>query len=133
MKGTELTTRSRLVRAIFLSGVIAGLCFSAGEGLRLTPFPVSPQARAAVPDARLNAAASRGTSHYKYGPLDKPSQAQAQKRGKRQSLDCECPPAQNTRKPNNDFLQDPGVRGPVSFTSTLPLSEPADRAPPCLV
>ena len=121
------------MRAILLIGVIASLCFSAGEGLRLAPFPVSPQAGAAAPDARLNAAASRGTSLYKYGPLDKPSQAQAQKRGKRQSTDGECPPAQNTHKPNNDRLQDLGVRAPVSFTPTLPISEPADRAPPSLV
>lgn len=133
MKGAELTTRLRLVRAILLIGVIASLCFSVGEGLRLTPFPVSPQAGAAAPDARLNVAASQGTSLYKYGPLDKPTQAQAQKRGKRQSPDCECPPAQNTHEPNDDLLQDPDIRGPVSFTSTHPISEPADRAPPSLV
>jgi hypothetical protein len=121
------------VRAILLIGVIASLCFSVGEGLRLTPFPVSPGAGVAAPDARLDAVASRGISLHKYGPLDKPSQAQVQKRGKRQSLDCECPPAQNTRRPNDDLLQDPGGRAPAGFTSTLPLSEPADRAPPSLV
>jgi hypothetical protein len=121
------------VRAILLIGVIASLCFSAGEGLRLTPFPMSASAGAAVPDVRLNVAAARGTSLHKYGPLDKPSQAQAQKRGKRQSPDCECPPSQNTSKPNNDRLQDPDVRRPVGFTSTLRISEPADRAPPSLV
>lgn len=121
------------MRPILLVGVIAGLCFSAGEGLRLTPFPVSVPSQASAPDARLNAAASRATSLHKYGPLDKPSQAQAQKRGKRQSPDCECLPAQNARKPNNDHLQDPDVRGPVSFTPALHISEPADRAPPYLV
>lgn len=133
MKGTELTTRATFVRAILLIGVIASLCFSAGEGLRLTPFPVSPQAGVAAPDARLNAAASRGISLHKYGPLDKPSQAQVQKRGKRQSLDCECPPAQNTRYLNDDLLQDPRDRAPVSFTPTLHISESADPAPPALV
>jgi hypothetical protein len=121
------------VRAILLIGVVASLCFSAGEGLRLTPFPVSPQAWAAAPDDRLNVAASRGTSLHKYGPLDKPSQAQVQKRGKRQSPDCECPPAQNTHKPNDGLLRGPGVRAPVGFPATLPISEPADRAPPYLV
>jgi hypothetical protein len=115
---------------VLLIGVIAGLCFSVGEGLRLTPLPVSAQAGAAAPDARLNVAASRGTSLHKYGPLDKPSQAQTQKRGKRQSPDYECPPAQNTRNSNDELLRDPGVRAPVGFTSTLPISEPADRAPP---
>lgn len=118
---------------MLLIGVIAGLCFSAGEGLRLTPLPLSPQAGAAAPDARVNVAASRRTSLHEYGPLDKPSQAQVQKRGNRQSPDCECPPAQDTRKPNNDRLRAPGVRVSSGFTSTIHISEPADRAPPSLV
>lgn len=121
------------MRALLLIGVVAGLCFSAGEGLRLTPLPVSPEAGVAGPFARLNAAASRRISLHKYGPLDKPSQAQVQKRGKRQSLDCECPPAQNTLYPNDEPLRDPGDRAPAGFTSALPLSEPAGRAPPSLV
>jgi hypothetical protein len=121
------------VRTILLTGVVASLCFSVGEGLRLTPLPVSASAGAAAPDARLNVAASRGTSLHKYGPLDKPSQTHVQKRGKRLSLDCECPPAQNTRKPDDNLLQVPGAPGPVGLTSTLHISEPADRAPPSLV
>ena len=133
MKGTTGTAKSRRGRTLLLIGVIASLCFSVGEGLRLTPFPVSALAGVAPPDARFNASASRGTSLHKYGPLDKPSQAQVQKRGKRQSPDCECPPSQNTRKPNDDLLQGPSVCAPVGFTSTLPISEPADRAPPSLI
>ena len=133
MKGTKGTAKSRRGRTILLIGVIGSLCFSAGEGLRLTPFPVSALAGTAAPDARLNASASRGTSLHKYGPLDKPSQVQVQKHGKRQSLDCECPPSQNARNTNDDLLQGPGVRAPVGFTSTLPTSEPTDRAPPSLV
>lgn len=133
LKGTELTTQSRLVRALLLIGVVASLCFSAGEGLRLTPFPVSVQAGAAAPNARLNVAAPREASLHKYGPIDKPSQAQVQKRGKRQSTDCECPPAQNTRKPSDHRLRAPGLRTSFDFTSTLHISEPAGRAPPSLV
>ena len=122
--------KASCARMIFVVGVLAGLCFSVGEGLRLTPIPVSALAGAAAPDARLNAAASRGTTLHKYGPLDKPSQSQVQKRGKRQSPDCDCPPPPNTRQPNDDLLPDTGARPPVGFTSTLPISEPADRAPP---
>jgi hypothetical protein len=133
MKGTKGRAKAHRGRTILLIGVIASLCFSAGEGLRLTPIPVSALAGTAVPDARLNAAASRGTSLHKYGPLDKPSQTQVQKRGKRQSLDCERPPSQNARKPSDDLLGSPGARTPVGFTSTPPVSEPADRAPPSLV
>lgn len=133
VKGTEITKRARLPRMILMIGVLAGLCFSVGEGLRLTPFPVLPQAGVAAPDTRFNVAASRGASLHKYGPMDKPSQGHVQKRGKRQSPDCECPPAQHTRKPNNDLLQSPGARAPIGFTSALPISEPADRAPPSFV
>lgn len=125
--------KASCVRMIFVIGVLTGLCFSAGEGLRLTPIPVSALAGAAAQDARLNAAASRGDSLHKYGPLDKPSQSQVRKCGKRQSPDCVCPPSQNTRQPNDDPLRDTGIRPPVGFTSTLPISEPADRAPPSYV
>ena len=130
VEGTEITTRSRLPRTILMIGVLVGLCFSVGEGMRLTPFPVSALAGVAAPDVRLNLAASRGASLHKYGPLDKPSQAQAQKRGKRQSPDCDCPPAQNTRKPPADLLHGSGVRPPVAFTLSRSVVRPADRAPP---
>ena len=69
--------------------VIAGsLCFSVGEGLRLTPFPVSsPTENAHTPE-------KDSLSHY--GPLDVP--AQSQKRGKRQALDLASPAAPRNHK-----------------------------------
>ena len=109
------------------------MCFSAGEGLRLTPFPVSPHAADAPRDARLRVASSLASLPHKYGPVDMPVQAQAQKRGKRQMPDCACPPAQSVRMPAADLHHDSGVRPPAAFASILSAAEPADRAPPCLV
>ena len=65
-----------------LAVIIGSLCFSVGEGLRLTPFSVSQLTENAE------------TSHY--GPLDVP--AQPQKRSKRQVLDLVCPDTEADRK-----------------------------------
>ncbi|HEY5883891.1 MAG TPA: hypothetical protein VIT88_04350 [Pyrinomonadaceae bacterium] len=58
--------------------VIACLCFSIGEGLRLTPFPVSVVSEVEAFDDTNN-------SLRRYGPLDVP--ARAQSRNKRQVVD----------------------------------------------
>ena len=79
------------VRAFFAIGVIACLCFSAGEGLRLTPLPALAPGETNSRALRVNTALSRGTLQYLGGPLDRPAQVQVQKSSKRQ-LDCECPP-----------------------------------------
>ena len=65
-----------------LAVIIGSLCFSVGEGLRLTPFSVSQLTE------------NSETSHY--GPLDVP--AQPQKRSKRQALDLACPESEADRK-----------------------------------
>ena len=119
---------SRLMRTILLIGVIASLCFSVGEGLRLTPFPVSALAESAQPDGRLKVAELREARLHKYGPLDKPTQAQ--KRGKRQTPEYQYPPSQSTRKPTAYQLHSPCAHPPVAVTSTLLSAGPADRGPP---
>lgn len=130
MEGTGLTKGFRLARLILLVGVIAGLCFSAGEGLRLTPLPVSAPAQAATRDARPEASASLAAAPHRHGPLDKPSQSQAQKRGKRQSLDCDRPPPQHDRDQSPDLPHDPDLRAPAAAVPTRPVERPAGRAPP---
>ncbi|HKY43898.1 MAG TPA: hypothetical protein VJM50_12475 [Pyrinomonadaceae bacterium] len=71
----------RFVSSAVLAVIIGSLCFSVGEGLRLTPFSVSQLTENAE------------TSHY--GPLDIP--AQPQKRSKRQALDLACPDSEAGR------------------------------------
>src|SRR5689334_18655943 len=73
---------SRVMSSPVLSAVIlVALCFSVGEGLRLTPFPVSSLAQT----EETNVSTPSAISASQYGPLNVPSQNQ--KRSKRQALD----------------------------------------------
>ncbi|HEU4834309.1 MAG TPA: hypothetical protein VFS90_07840 [Pyrinomonadaceae bacterium] len=99
---------------------LAALCFSVGEGLRLTPFPVSQSVEGDV------AGVSQSSVH-KYGPLDVP--AQAQKRSKRFAIDLSCPVSLYT----NEFSarrQPANERHSINVTAVLAVAFPSDRAPP---
>ena len=107
-----------------LSAVILGaLCFSVGEGLRLTPFPVSALAPTEAP--HLSAASEICASQY--GPLDIP--AQNQKRSKRQVLDLAGPAETATRSTAPEFSALLDCES-VDFVSVLSVIRPAGRAPP---
>lgn len=113
--------------SVILIVVIASLCFSIGEGLRLTPFPISALTQVEEPNILLDARASHETSLYKYGPLDVPTQTQ--KRSKRQAVDFACQPAGG----DCELLayQCPSFeRESVHVVSILFVSRPAGRAPP---
>ena len=114
MKNFFRAMSCRLTSSAVLAVIIGSLCFSAGEGLRLTPFSVS--------EFTENAETSQ------YGPLDVP--AQPQKRSKRQALDLAGPDSEAGRKV---------VRLPFSYlfeyeaaaTRTLLfVPRPEGRAPP---
>lgn len=72
-------THSRLITAALLVVIVGSLCFSVGEGLRLTPFPLLAQTQDA--GAATDISSATRSSLSKYGPLDVPTQTQ--KRGKR--------------------------------------------------
>ena len=76
--------------------VLVALCFSIGEGLRLTPFPVATLTIDETSDRQFSAQASPEVALYKYGPLDIPPQNQ--KRNKRSIVDFVCPPSGIVRK-----------------------------------
>jgi hypothetical protein len=76
---------SCFVRTVIVLGVIACLCLSVGEGLRLRPFPVSILAAAVVTDAQPNKSVKHENSRRKYGPLDVPTRIIT--RSKRQASD----------------------------------------------
>jgi hypothetical protein len=100
MISIERRTTFCFVRTTVLVGIIACLCFSVGEGLRLRPFPVSALADSLAgseaTNTQLNAPASNETSLCKYGPLDVPTRVQ--KRGKRQLVDYGNTPSHNSRE-----------------------------------
>ena len=100
-----------------LAVIVGSLCFSAGEGLRLTPFPVSSLTENSEND------------RSQYGPLDVP--AQLQKRSKRQALDLAGPGSGETRKVVTSFsyLFDNEA---VGTGSVLFVHRPEGRAPPSI-
>jgi hypothetical protein len=110
-----------------LAVVIAALCFSVGEGLQLTPFPLSSLATAKSADIQLTATASDQRTLHKYGPLDVPTQTQ--KRNKRQTVDIACGPAIGTQQISNHQFFSSAIES-VDKASSLVVSLPAGRAPP---
>lgn len=88
--------RTRLLSTLVPLLVLVALCFSIGEGLRLTPFPVSTLTIDQESDRQFAVKASQEISLYKYGPLDVPTQTQ--KRNKRHTVEFVCPPSGIIRK-----------------------------------
>lgn len=80
MKSPSRVTSSFVITAALLAVIIGSLCFSVGEGLRLTPFPTTTHSQTQDPGTVVNIEDSH-VSLSQYGPLDVP--AQSQKRGKR--------------------------------------------------
>jgi hypothetical protein len=105
--------------AIIWMGVVACLCFSIGEGLRLTPFPVS-----AVSETETFSDTS--DSLRQYGPLNVP--ARAQSRNKRQVVDDAYLPPERALQPPRVRVSD--QREGLDFPSPPAGSPRTGRAPP---
>lgn len=120
------------VRAFFVIVVIACLCFSAGEGLRLTPLPALALGETNSSALIVNTALSRGTPQYLGGPLDRPAQVQVQKSSKRHLLDCECPPNSCTGDIPFHPLPILGLNPILDRASRIAEAQPPGRAPPLI-
>lgn len=109
--------------SVLLAIIVGSLCFSVGEGLRLTPFPVSTHSQ----NAEFSFASPSKTTLSQYGPIDVP--AQTQKRGKRQVAHMAGPMVAGTRHiiPELPSLSEYDS-APVA--SVLFVTRPAGRAPP---
>lgn len=128
MPTVESRARALLVCRIALVCVIASLCFSVGEGLRLTPFPVTTLSGAEANNSQLNLGATRGKSQNAYGPVAMPMRVQ--QRGKCQIVEFGTPPAQDSREliAHQVLLRNRGES--ANFDSTLFRSPSTGRAPP---
>lgn len=84
MKLFSRVTNSFVMTAGLLAVIVGSLCFSVGEGLRLTPFPIAALSQTQDSSTVVSVKDSH-VSIAKYGPLDVP--AQSQKRGKRNSVE----------------------------------------------
>jgi hypothetical protein len=85
----DFKIRPLFVRRIVLVCVIASLCFSVGEGLRLRPFPVASESDATNTHVNASSQSTLAT----YGPVALPTRAQ--NRGKWQTVEFGNPPTQD--------------------------------------
>jgi len=85
MKMFSRVTNSFVITAALMAVIVGSLCFSIGEGLRLTPFPNASLSAVVDSCDLIDAGSVNDVSVAKYGPLDIP--AQTQKRGKRQAVE----------------------------------------------
>ena len=107
--------------------IIGSLCFSVGEGLRLTPFPVSTFSQVRETNGLAPTNETGDSSVAKYGPLGVPSQVQ--KRSKRQTTDFAVEPLLADRQfvtVTAHYSADDSSQ----LRSALFVSRPTGRAPP---
>lgn len=126
MKKLSRAMGSRLMSSALAAVILSALCFSVGEGLRLTPFPVSTSTQTA--DFSLTGNSGK-SSLAKYGPLDIPSQNQ--KRSKRQGLDLSSPVVADTRYFAPEWSAS-SESDSVNATAVVFVARPSGRAPPFL-
>ena len=126
MKVSYRAAKSKMMTTVTLIVVMASLCFSVGEGLRLTPFPIALTGvnASATP---LTTNASDQISNQKYGPLDVPTQHQ--KRSKSKAVPLDFLPTRNSCPILADLYVSAAPQ-PSNIVSVLVVSQSAGRAPP---
>jgi hypothetical protein len=126
MKLFARATNSFVMTAALLAVVIGSLCFSVGEGLRLTPFPVT--ALSPIEDSSTVVSVKEtNVSLTKYGPLDVP--AQSQKRGKRNIVEL-ASASTARREPVFTFVVATFVYEADHLNLPAHLARPSGRGPP---
>ena len=126
MKLFSRVTNSYVMTAALLAVIVGSLCFSVGEGMRLTPFPVAALSQTQDSSTAVSVKETN-VSLSKYGPLDVPTPTQ--KRGKRSTVEvASASPA--GREPVFQFVV--GVfEYDANELSLLPhIARPSGRAPP---
>lgn len=113
---------------LLLVCIVAALCFSAGEGLRLTPFPGNNLAGAPLQEGQLGDRGTCETSTPKYGPVDLPKRTQA--RSKHKVFDVDCLSAPIAFSAPSPLCNRPVVGNPTKVASFQLISRARDRAPP---
>jgi hypothetical protein len=124
MKDLFITLRARSVSSIVIGLTLIALCFSVGEGLRLTPFPVSAQLD---PSSTLTTSGTTPLRVDQYGPLAVPTPLQ--KRDKRFAIDLVGPVSTYSYELFARSFPAPEHQ-PNTVVSVFPVAFPSDRAPP---
>lgn len=127
MTNSQYTNRFYFVRRIIMVAVIACLCISSSEGLRLTPFPVFELAAVEATKKQIRSTASYEVSN-KYNPTTMPTRPM--KRGKHQVVDVATLPSEGTRKLAVQPVFLPIACAAFDGVSPLPFSPIPGRPPP---
>jgi hypothetical protein len=117
------------VRMIILIGVLASLCFSVGEGLRLLPLPPPPLRPNECAHTRphIKSPSAATLNQFQSGSLCQPTQAQ--KNLKRKQTQWAPTSSCNLPLPHNLLLLS-GAEWRTGFYPPESASEQAGRAPP---
>lgn len=128
MRGVLPSAKYQRVRMVVVTGVLAALCFSVGEGVRLLPLPYSPPGPCALADARADVSNSDRApqNQFKPGSLGLPPQAQ-------KNLQCKqtCAPASGCAlPPPRCAARRSGAQRQARHDLSASVPGPAGRAPP---
>ncbi len=117
------------VRTVLVIGVLAGLCFSVGEGLRLLPLPHAPSCTGGGGDSRpgMTSPGDLRQNQFKAGSMSLPPQAQKNLRHKQTWL----APASGCALPlPHDVLFLSGAEWRACRRLNASAPGPSGRAPP---
>jgi hypothetical protein len=121
--------KARCVRMILLIGVLASLCFSVGEGLRLLPLPHLPPRPCECVDTRasMTSPSAAPLNQFQAGSISQPPQAQKDLKRKQ----AQCAPTSPCNLPLPNSLRLPsGAEWRTGFYLAGSASMKAGRAPP---
>lgn len=121
--------KSPRVRTSMLFVVLAGLCFSMGEGLRLLPLPLAPPGPGAGTNSSpgVSSLEAAGRQRLKPGSLGLPPQAQ--KNDRHRQTHCAPPPGRVALLPHRVSLRH-GEEWRAGGELSASAPGPSGRAPP---
>jgi len=121
----------RGARTILLTGVLACLCFSSGEGLRLMPIPSPAHSETGPLNFRAAVASLHISLSYQYATcgLEKCGQKRVQRQQLRDGLSV----SSSSSEPLAVPVRLAANIASASYCSPSPVPQPPGRAPPLLV
>jgi hypothetical protein len=129
MRGVIQSTKYPRVRTVVVIGVLAALCFSVGEGLRLLPLPYAPSGPCALADSRADVSNYERVrqNQFKPGSLGLPPRAQMNLQYKQ----THCAPAPGcVLPPPHCAARRSGARWRAQHDLSASVRGPVGRAPP---